>query len=324
MQAVENSLKSCFALAQYSLKPCDGRAQGSIWEMPDKGEHEMARVTAMSSIAYAHYTLYEALPRIAARGFSRVEIGSFSTYCFHFNFGSPTPGELKNMLAQHDLTPVALNYHPGWGLAYDPATIAPWTAAIERKIAHAAEVGIPMMATSFCKCNDRDDQQAQLATVARLYDRMADLAAGLGVRMLIEVPHLYAIYPTADAALWLFDHLSSPNVGALIDSSHWGIIGYDMDAFLDRLQDRLWHVHLRDSKGLGAPACRETLTLTPGTGAVDFQKLAQALDRVGYTGDVTAEFEYFDVTLDEIERQYDMGLRHLEQAGWEMPATVRY
>lgn len=286
----------------------------------------MARVTAMSSIAYAYYTLFEALPRIAARGFKRVEIGTFNHYCYHFSFGSPTPPELVQMLKKLDLTPVAYNYVPmsGVGEASDESSIASWIAGYECKILHAAEVGIPMMAMSFGQRNERDDQQAQLATAVALYDRIGEYAAKHRVRMLLEVPHLYSIHNTVDAALWLFDHLSSKNVGATIDSSHWGIIGYDVDSFIEKLGNRLWHVHLRDSKGLGATPCRETLTLTPGTGAVDFQKMAQALDRAGYTGDVTAEFEYFDMPLDEIEKNYDMGLRHLEQTGWEIPATVKY
>ncbi len=51
----------------------------------------MARITTISSLGWAHYTLYEALPRMAARGFKKIEIASFNTYCFHFNYGSPTP-----------------------------------------------------------------------------------------------------------------------------------------------------------------------------------------------------------------------------------------
>ena len=284
----------------------------------------MARVTAMSTIAYAHYTLFEALPRIAARGFKRVEIGTFNHYCFHFSFGSPTPPELVAMLIELDLAPVAYNYVPksGVGDACDESAAAPWVEGYERKILHAAEVGIPLMTMAFGARNDRDDKDAQLAMALALYDRIGEYAAQHAVRMLLEVPHLYTIHDTVENALWLFDHLSSKNVGALVDSSHWGIIGYDMERFIDRLGDRLWHVHLRDSAGPGTYPCRETLTLTPGAGKVDFAGLARALDRVDYRGDVTAEFEYFDVTLDEIERQYDMGLRHLAQSGWDLPPQV--
>jgi len=284
----------------------------------------MAGITAMSSLAYAHYTLYEALPRIAARGFRRVEIASFSSYCFHFNFGSPTPPELQQMLTDHALAPVGLNWSPGLARAYEPETIRRWIAAFERKIAGAAEAGIPMMTMHFGERNERGDQEAQLATAVGVYDRVGDFAAKHGVRVLLEVPHLYTIHWSPDAVLWIFERLSSANVGALVDSSHWGIIGYDIDWFIDRLGDRLWHVHLRDSAGPDTADAQQDLELTPGAGTVDFGAFAQALDRAGYDGDVTAEFEYRDVTLDEIEHQYDLGLAHLASVGWELPPSVEH
>ena len=33
----------------------------------------MAKVTTISSLGWAHYTLYEALPRMAARGFKKAK-----------------------------------------------------------------------------------------------------------------------------------------------------------------------------------------------------------------------------------------------------------
>ena len=68
----------------------------------------MAKVTAISSLGWAHYSLYEALPRMAARGFSRIEIASFKSYSFHFNYGSPTPSELRKMLDDLGLKPIVL------------------------------------------------------------------------------------------------------------------------------------------------------------------------------------------------------------------------
>jgi sugar phosphate isomerase/epimerase len=123
--------------------------------------------------------------------------------------------------------------------------------------------------------------------------------------------------------LWVFDRLKSSNVGALIDSSHWGIIGYNLDEFLRRLDDRLWHVHLRDSAGPDTADRKQDLELTPGVGTVDFAEFSAALDRAGYEGDVSIEFEYRDMTLDAIEREFDRGLRHLQKHGWELPETVK-
>jgi hypothetical protein len=65
------------------------------------------------------------------------------------------------------------------------------------------------------------------------------------------------------------------------------------------------------------------LELTPGAGSVDFRLFGSVLDSVGYTGDVALDFEYRDLTLDAIEREYDAGLKHLEDCGWELPRQVR-
>jgi sugar phosphate isomerase/epimerase len=282
----------------------------------------MANVTAISSLGWAHYTLYEALPRMAARGFKRIEIASFGTYCFHFNFGSPTPAELRAMLDQYGLTPVCLNYFTDFHQAWVPDEIDLFVDEWTRKIEQLAEVGIPMMAMLFGVRNQREDQELQLANAVRAYDRVGRVAEQNGVRMVLEVPHLYTTMHRPEQVLWIFERLSSTNIGALVDCSHWGIIGYDVDAFFSALGSRLWHVHLRDSAGPDTNDRKQTLEMTPGNGTVDFRKFAQALDRAGYRGDVSIEFEYRDMMLDAIEREYDRGLAYLESHGWHLPEGV--
>ena len=108
-----------------------------------------------------------------------------------------------------------------------------------------------MMAMHFGVRNERDDQEVQLANVVRAYDRVGHIAEQHGIRMVLEVPHLYSVMSAPEQVLWVFERLSSPNIGALVDCSHWGIIGYDVDAFFSALGDRLWHIHFRDSGRTG-------------------------------------------------------------------------
>jgi len=296
----------------------------------------MARVTAMSSIGYAFYTLYEALPRMAARGFKRVEIGSFGDYCYHFNFGSPSPSELRSMLSDLGLTPIALNWSPAVATTYDRASVDGWLDAFDRKMDHALEVGIPMMTMHFGMKGQGMQVADQRRMAAETYREMAERALSRGMKMLLELPHLYLVHDSCEPVHELLESLDLPNVGLLLDSSHWGVIGYDLEAFVARVGPRLWHIHLRDSTPDATPEqdrkfkrpaivgrSRYNLTLTPGLGGVDFARLGAALDASGYRGDVTTEFEYFDMPLDEIERQYDAGLAHLRACGWTLPASVR-
>lgn len=284
----------------------------------------MASITAISSLGWAHYTLYQALPRMQARGFSRIEIASFYSYCFHFNHGSPTPGELRQMLADMHLQPVCLNYSPGRYEAWRREEIDRFVYDMSRKLPHLGEVGIPMLKMHFGERNNRPDQEYQLANAVEAFDRVGEIAAQLGVKMVMEVPHLYSIMPRPEQVLWVLERVSSSNIGVLVDSSHWGIIGYDPVVFFTALGNRLWHVHLRDATGPDTADRHQQLELTPGKGSVDFQRFGQALDQVNYRGDVSLELEYRDMTLEAIEHEFDSGLQHLVACGWTVPASVRY
>lgn len=283
----------------------------------------MARVTSISSLAWAHYTLYEALPRMYRRGFRRVEFASFESYCFHFNDGSPTPPQLREMLQTMKLSPVCLNYSRARYEAWRPEELESFVREWTRKLEHLKVAGIPMISMPFGDRNSRPDQEKQLAIAVEAFDRVGEIAAKSDIRTVVEVPHLYTIMPRTEQVLSVFRRLSSRNVGALVDSSHWGIIGYDIDAFLDALGDRLWHVHLRDSAGPDTADRKQDLELTPGRGNVDFRKFGKALDRVGYQGDVSIEFEYRNMTFEAIEHELDIGFEHLRKAGWDFPDSVR-
>ena len=283
----------------------------------------MARVTAISSLGWAHYTLYEALERMAARGFKRIEVASFNSYCFHFNYGSPIPSELKSLLSKQYLEPVCLNYFAGYHNAWVPEEIDVFVNECERKLAQLTEVGIPMMTMAFGERNHRNDQEYQLSNAVKAYDLVGEIASRYGVRMMLEAPHLYGIMHSPEQALWVFERLTSPNVGVLVDSSHWGIIGYDIDNFFSKLGRKLWHIHLRDSRGFDTADRKQELELTPGDGTVDFGKFSRALDSAGYKGEVTIEFEYRDMTLKAIDREFDRGLKHLSEVGWQLPTGVQ-
>ncbi len=283
----------------------------------------MANVTSVSSLGWANYTLYEILPRMKALGFKKMEIASFAFYSFHFNFNSPRPPELTRMLRENDLTPINLNYSHGIYHAYVPEDVDRFVADWTKKLPDLVEAGIPMMTMPFGRRNTRSDQEYQMANAVRAFDRVGEIAKGMGIRMIMEVPHLYSIINRPQHVEWVLERLNTDNVGVLVDSSHWGIINFDPEAFFRKLGDRLWHIHLRDSAGPDTADGNQDLELTPGKGTADFAKFSQALDAVGYKGDVSLEFEYRDSTFEDINKEFKEGLAHLVKTGWKVPQTVQ-
>lgn len=282
----------------------------------------MARITAISTLGWAHYTLYQALPGIKKMGFKNVEIASFCKYAFHFNYGSPTVSELKNMAKELDLRFIHMHYSPdryyGWERNFEEK----FYNDCEKKLKQLPELGIKKMTMVSVERNDRDDLDMQFDRLVLLYDDIAEMAKKYGVMMIIEVPHLYSIMYKPELVFRVLDKLKSDNIGVLVDSSHWGIIRYDINEYLEKIGKRLQHVHLRDSKGDDTGDRKQMLEFTPGDGNVDFAGFGEALDRIGYHGDVSIEFEYRGYTLDQIEDEYMRGFSHLKKCGWIFPEEV--
>ena len=96
----------------------------------------MAKITAISSLGWTHYTLYEALPMIKKMGFDRIDIASFYDYSFHFNYGSPVPLELKDMLERESMDAICINYAPEYYHAWHDGAEDRFVNAYEAKMPH--------------------------------------------------------------------------------------------------------------------------------------------------------------------------------------------
>jgi sugar phosphate isomerase/epimerase len=147
--------------------------------------------------------------------------------------------------------------------------------------------------------------------IARGYEEFAerlqpvlDTFEAEGVRFALEVHPTEIAYDfvTARRALAALDGRES--FGFNFDPSHFVPQFLDAAAFVEEFADRIFHVHVKDAKRrldgrrsiLGShldfgDADRGWDFVSPGRGDVDFDALIRALNRIGYDGPLSIEWE---------------------------------
>lgn len=290
----------------------------------------MARITACSTLVYTTGNLHEAIERIAARGFSRVEIAHMGDHSIHYP-PEQKPLEVKELLYRYGLRAIAINYFPNHIVGQRMRnfkfnalnTYKQYAEHMRGFLRQMQQVGVPLVLMIAGRRSEATDRQQYVTAVAVILTQLAEYARKLGIKLALEIPHCYSICNTLQRARDIFDRIDSDNIGAVFDSTHQQVIGYTIQEYLDVLGDRICHVHLRDAAGEDTADYHQKLELTPGKGEVDFRHIAKELDRFGYDGEVTLELEYQGGwSLESIEAEVDAGIAYLQKCGWELPDTV--
>jgi inosose dehydratase len=155
----------------------------------------------------------------------------------------------------------------------------------ERRIRFAARCfGVPVCVTGAGQPAD----VAERAVVVENLRRLGATAADVGVTLALETHK----GPTqnATAMLALMGEVSHPNVRLNFDTGNIAYYNRGLDPCLelDRVKHLVRNVHVKDNRGLFEdwyfPALGEA-------GAVDFARVREILDRVGFTGPYTIEIE---------------------------------
>ena len=154
-----------------------------------------------------------------------------------------------------------------------------------------------------------DDVKAGFTDFARRWRPILDVFAECGVKFALEVHPgeiAYDFY-TAERALEAVGHHEA--FGFNFDPSHLVWQGVDPVQFIDRFAGRIYHVHMKDvavrhdgrSGILGSHLPfgdyrRAWNFRSVGRGDVDFDEIIRALNRIGYPGPLSVEWE--DMAMD--------------------------
>lgn len=152
--------------------------------------------------------------------------------------------------------------------------------------------------------NDFATIEAGYADFARRWNPIIDVFDQEGVKFALEVHPTEIAYDFVTTRKTLDAIGNRPGFGINFDPSHLVPQFLDAAAFIDEFSERIYHVHIKDSKRhldgrtsiLGShlnfgDVRRGWDFVSPGHGDVDFESIIRALNRSGYQGPLSIEWE---------------------------------
>jgi sugar phosphate isomerase/epimerase len=152
--------------------------------------------------------------------------------------------------------------------------------------------------------NDADEVERGYALVAEAWSPILDVFDAEGVRFGLEVHPTEIAYDFVTTRKTLAALGRRAAFGINLDPSHFAHQFLDPARFALEFADRIYHVHVKDSKRR-LDGRRSILAshlnfgeeergwdfVSPGHGDVDFEELIRVLNRIGYSGPLSIEWE---------------------------------
>ncbi len=152
---------------------------------------------------------------------------------------------------------------------------------------------------------DPNTIRAGYAAFADLWNPILDVFDEVGVRFALEVHPTEIAFDivTAERTLEALD--GRKTFGFNYDPSHLGYQGVDYIEFIERFKDRIYHAHMKDVWWASSPRSSGVFGghldfgdrrrywdfRSVGRGMIDFEDIVRALNRAGYQGPLSIEWE---------------------------------
>jgi sugar phosphate isomerase/epimerase len=258
---------------------------------------------AFSTNAYLKFSFAEAVRRLAAIGYTGIEIMADVPHAWPACLLEEQKQGIRDALKKHNLAVSNINafmmnaisdarqkyWHPSW-IEPDRHYRQVRIDHTKRALTLARELGSPCITTEPGGPVEKGvSWSAALKLFVEMLKPVAEHAEKEGVLLLVE-PEPDLLIEKADQFLEFMQYIDSPAIGLNFDVGHMYCVGDDPGLTIHRLAPYIRHMHLED-----IAATRVHHHLVPGEGAIDFASVFRAIRAVGYTGWVTIElYPYVD------------------------------
>jgi hydroxypyruvate isomerase len=241
----------------------------------------MPRFCANLSLLFTEQPFVGRYGAAARAGFTGVEC--------HFPYGVPAEA-LADELQAHQLEQVLFNLPPGnWaagerGIACLPDRVDEFEAGVAQALDYARVLDCRRINCLAGLAPDGADRAELLAVMERNLRFAARALSRQGIELMVEPINTrdmpgFLLNHSAET-LALIERVGEPNVKLQYDVYHMQIMEGDLARTLQHERARIGHVQIADNPGRHEP----------GSGEINFPFLFDWLDRIGYTGWVSAEY----------------------------------
>jgi sugar phosphate isomerase/epimerase len=256
---------------------------------------------AFSTNAYLRYPFEEAAARIAALGYSGLELLADVPHAWPCGLLDVQKRRILEAMQRTGLSFSNVNAfmmnaindrrQPYW----HPSFIEPEPHYRQVRIDHTrralclcAELGAPHITTEpGGPLSPGQSRREAIDLFVEVLKPLAEHAHDAGVLLLIE-PEPGLLLETTDQYLEVAERLDAPSVGLNFDVGHAYCVREDLPRAIAKLAPHIRHYHLED-----IAATRVHHHLVPGSGAIDFASVLAAIGRTGYNGWLTVELYPF-------------------------------
>ena len=261
---------------------------------------------AFSSNAFKRTSLEEAITAIASCGYGGVEIMADVPHAYPAHMSPERIGGIVSQLKELRLQISNINAFTLFAIGdtYRPTWIDPDPAVRKQRITHtaaciemASELGARTISLQPGGPLVGQSVDSALDLYAEGISQLLPHAERRGVTLTVE-PEPGLLIETSRQCREFIARIAHPHLRMNADLGHFFCVGEDPAAVIESCADIIAHIHVED-----IAANRVHQHLIPGTGAIDFGAIFQAIEKVGYKGWVTVELYPYETTAEDAALQ---------------------